>query len=369
MDCTASGTATLGQYDNTATVVGTDPAGTQLSDTDPSHYFGVVSGIDVKKYTNGEDADTPPGPEIAPGAPVTWTYVVSNTGNIPITQVALVDDAGVVPSLESGDTNGDGQLDPTETWTYSATGVATSGQYQNTATASGLDTLEDPVSSSDPSHYFGLPRGTPGAQAARAVAAGPGWREPARHHGGQARRALAGAGGNHGAVHAAGAQRGTVTAHRVRVCDQLPSGLAYASARGARISGRNACFTAGTMKRHQTRTFAVSTKRRCHLAPAADLQHRGPHRKRPRRPASPRLRARPPGPDTQAAGRGHRVSPAGAARQSRSPSCSWRQRSRLLDPPRRPRPNRTSADPRAPRPGSPESSRPCAATPTPEAHT
>jgi uncharacterized repeat protein (TIGR01451 family) len=53
---------------------------------------------------------------------------------------------------------------------------------------------------------------------------------------------------------------GTVTARRVRVCDTLPSGLAYASARGARIKGRQACFTAGTMRARQTRTFSVVTR-------------------------------------------------------------------------------------------------------------
>ena len=83
--------------------------------------------------------------------------MVGNTGNIPIRQVALVDDRGVVPALVGGDANGDEQLDPDETWTYSAAGIATAGQYQNTATVSGLDALEDPVSDSDLSHYFGPP--------------------------------------------------------------------------------------------------------------------------------------------------------------------------------------------------------------------
>src|SRR4051812_5260429 len=71
MECTASGTARLGQYENTATVVGTDPAGTRLSDSDPSHYFGVVSRIEVKKYTDGQDADSPTGPVVNVGGTVT----------------------------------------------------------------------------------------------------------------------------------------------------------------------------------------------------------------------------------------------------------------------------------------------------------
>ena len=132
--------------------MGTDPAGNRVFDTDRSHYFGVVSGIDVEKYTNGEDADSPTGPVVTVGGAVTWTYVVRNTGNIPIQQVALVDDGGVAPALVGG---GDEQLDPNETWTYAAAGIATAGQYVSTATVSGLDVLEDPVSDSDPSHHFG----------------------------------------------------------------------------------------------------------------------------------------------------------------------------------------------------------------------
>ena len=154
MECTASGTATLGQYENTGAAVGTDPAGNRVFDTDRSHYFGVVSGIDVEKYTNGEDADTPTGPVVTVGAAVTWTYVVRNTGNIPIQQVTLVDDSGVAPDLVGG---GDEQLDPNETWTYAAAGIATAGQYASTATVSGLDVLEDPVSDRDPSHHLGPP--------------------------------------------------------------------------------------------------------------------------------------------------------------------------------------------------------------------
>jgi uncharacterized repeat protein (TIGR01451 family) len=61
----------------------------------------------------------------------------------------------------SGDTNGDTELDPGETWIYTATGTATAGQYENTATASGLDALERPVSDTDPSHYFGTTAPTP----------------------------------------------------------------------------------------------------------------------------------------------------------------------------------------------------------------
>ena len=100
----ATGTATAGQYENTGTATGTDPQGLGLSATDPSHYFGVRSGIEIEKSTNGADADNAPGPLIAVGDPVTWTYVVTNPGNVPIADVAVTDDqAGVDPAFQGGD--------------------------------------------------------------------------------------------------------------------------------------------------------------------------------------------------------------------------------------------------------------------------
>jgi len=76
--CTATGNAQPGQYENLGTATGTTPAGTEVSDEDPSHYFGVEASIDIEKATNGEDADNPTGPLIPVGDTVTWTYVVTN---------------------------------------------------------------------------------------------------------------------------------------------------------------------------------------------------------------------------------------------------------------------------------------------------
>lgn len=41
MTCTAQGVATAGQYANIGTVVGTNIRDTTVSDSDPSHYYGV----------------------------------------------------------------------------------------------------------------------------------------------------------------------------------------------------------------------------------------------------------------------------------------------------------------------------------------
>lgn len=62
MTCTASGTAVAGQYENEGSVSGFfDPTQTEVTDADPSHYFGAEPGIEIEKATNGEDADVPTG--------------------------------------------------------------------------------------------------------------------------------------------------------------------------------------------------------------------------------------------------------------------------------------------------------------------
>ncbi len=156
MTCTITGIAAHVQYENLATVTGDDVELQQpVSDTDPSHYFGYVSEIVVEKSTNGVDADTAPGPYVPVGDPVTWTYVVTNPGDLDIQHVVLVDDQGVMPVYQSGDAGDDGILSPGEVWTYEATGTATAGQYENLATVEGFDELENFVQDTDPSHYFG----------------------------------------------------------------------------------------------------------------------------------------------------------------------------------------------------------------------
>ena len=87
------GVAQLGQYANIATVTASVTAGREVvTDSDPSHYIGEegprgpeVPRINLEKATNGLDADSGPGPTLAVGGPVTWTYVVTNIGNSPLT--------------------------------------------------------------------------------------------------------------------------------------------------------------------------------------------------------------------------------------------------------------------------------------------
>jgi uncharacterized repeat protein (TIGR01451 family) len=154
MVCIAIRPSTEGQYENIGSVTAVDTNGVALSDADPTHHFGFRSAIDVENHTNGVDADTGPGPSLEVGAPVTWTYLVTNPGNVALARIALVDNQGVSPSYVGGDANGNALLDPTETFTFRATGTAVAGQYENIATVTALDPLETAVQDSDPSHYI-----------------------------------------------------------------------------------------------------------------------------------------------------------------------------------------------------------------------
>jgi hypothetical protein len=160
---TYSATGTVGgaDYCNAGTASGTN--GTTATATNPACYRVppvVPPVIAIGKLVNGEDANTAAsGPELTPGAPVTWTYVVTNPGTVSLGNVTVTDDNGTSGNaaddfgltFAGGDTNGDGLLDPGETWTYSATGTVGALQYCNVGTASG--TNRTTATASDPACY------------------------------------------------------------------------------------------------------------------------------------------------------------------------------------------------------------------------
>ncbi len=200
--CTASSSAELGQYNNVADVVGTpvgsdgspllDPDGNALpnvTDDDPSAYFGPDASIDIEKDTNGNQADVIADQDIVPvGSAVVWTFVVENTGNVDlanvdVTDVATIDNgtaadpAGVVCDwANSSDADTPARnLSIGETVTCTSASQAEAGQYGNLSAVVGTPVADaitaDPfaptplvdetgtelpaVSDSDPSHYFG----------------------------------------------------------------------------------------------------------------------------------------------------------------------------------------------------------------------
>ena len=115
----------------------------------------VGPAVKIKKSTNGEDADSAPGPSIVVGSAVTWRYEVSNTGTINLTGIVVVDDRGVPINC-----NGQTTLAATQTMTCSGSGIATLGQYSNVGKVT-ANSASGSVDDSDPSHYLGVAQAPP----------------------------------------------------------------------------------------------------------------------------------------------------------------------------------------------------------------
>ena len=73
------------------------------------------------------------------GDEIDYTFTVTNEGNVSLTNVSVTDPLPGLSTItfDGGDTDGDGELDVTETWTYSATYAVTQGDID----AGGVDNL------------------------------------------------------------------------------------------------------------------------------------------------------------------------------------------------------------------------------------
>jgi len=131
-----------GSVQNTATVTGTAPDQTTVTDTSNSVVTDLCQGpaIDILKtamYDDGGDCSDP-------GELINYTFTVTNAGNVSLSNVVVNDPllGGNVPGPDSGDTDNDGELDVTETWIYTGSYAITqadidAGSVQNTATVTG----------------------------------------------------------------------------------------------------------------------------------------------------------------------------------------------------------------------------------------
>ncbi len=173
--CSLQGSAQIGEYENTADVVGfpVDEEGNltddePVSDEDISHYIGeeipvdpdpvFTPSIDIEKLTNGNQADDindSDVPTILEGNTVTWTYLVTNTGETDLINLTVTDDIeGLVCEIDF--------LAKGQSTICSLQGIAQIGEYENTADVVGFPVDEDgnltddePVSDEDISHYIG----------------------------------------------------------------------------------------------------------------------------------------------------------------------------------------------------------------------
>ena len=72
------------------------------------------------------------------GDRVTYTYVVKNTGNVPLSNINVSDDKCANPKMIGGDSENDNVMSPQEVWTYKCSMVLNSDTTNN-ATATGTD--------------------------------------------------------------------------------------------------------------------------------------------------------------------------------------------------------------------------------------
>ncbi len=149
MICTLTHTAEVGAHAFTAQAGASDAAGTVVRDEDLVHYFGAapVPSVDVEALVEGFDGDVEPGPRVArPGETIAFTYLVTNTGGLPLARVRVGDDA---PRTVTCPTR---TLSPGESMTCTASTVAQLGGFSSIArvTARSGATV---VSDSDPIYY------------------------------------------------------------------------------------------------------------------------------------------------------------------------------------------------------------------------
>jgi hypothetical protein len=171
----AAGVVPAGFFGNVALAKGTSGS-TTVYDDDLAYAFGAAPKIAIVKAVNALDPLHPTSiersdgtwRELLVGTKATFTYLVTNTGNIRLLvdkPVGVVDDDGTpgttaddfFAAYVSGDANGDGYLDLNEVWLYQAAPVTVLvGAYVNTAKVTGSEPRTSQiVTAQDSAGYFG----------------------------------------------------------------------------------------------------------------------------------------------------------------------------------------------------------------------
>ena len=127
--------------DHEVVVIGEPPAGTEII-VDPIGNFIPAPGIHLVKSAS-VDSDCA---DVA-GETVSYTFTVTNTGNVELSNIDLSDTFAENLTFTGGDTDADGKLDVNETWTYTGDHTVTQdeiddngggdGELENTATVTG----------------------------------------------------------------------------------------------------------------------------------------------------------------------------------------------------------------------------------------
>jgi uncharacterized repeat protein (TIGR01451 family) len=165
--------AVVGPHVNTATATGEDEEGNKtVSAPDPANYLGAEPLIDLEKHVSVDggvtyhDADAAPGPTVIEGSDVYFRFVVTNTGNVDLYDLTLVD--------TDFDVSGCGNTGPLAPGDFYACVIgpfpAALGLHTNTAAATGEDAGGNLApEASDPANYTGEPAGTPSIDLEKSV--------------------------------------------------------------------------------------------------------------------------------------------------------------------------------------------------------
>lgn len=151
----------------------------ESNEYDPTWDCGLFEPQDprivIEKATNGVDADDPnagDAPQVAPGDLVTWEYKVTNTGNVDLVNVEVIDDQLVAVTCpqdvlavgEMMTCEASGFADDLVTTTFTTVpglcgGFPDSLLYENMGRATGDTERGEFVEDDDPSHYCNPPGG------------------------------------------------------------------------------------------------------------------------------------------------------------------------------------------------------------------
>jgi uncharacterized repeat protein (TIGR01451 family) len=122
-------------FTNTATVTGTPPVGLPVSDTDTALVDVVHPAIEIAK--------TPDSQMVRSGSTADFTIVVTNTGDVTLTDVTVTDT--LAPDCDATL----GSLAPDESEDYSCSLANVTADFTNTATVTGTPPVGSDVSNSD----------------------------------------------------------------------------------------------------------------------------------------------------------------------------------------------------------------------------
>jgi uncharacterized repeat protein (TIGR01451 family) len=126
---------------NTVTITGTYHLGGTVNDADMLFVDAISPQIDVEKTAHPTSIDS--------GESVTYTYIVTNLGDDPLSEVNVTDDkCGPVTTLEENEDISNYTLDPGEAWTYTCL-TPLYADTTNTATAVATDSAGGTASDTD----------------------------------------------------------------------------------------------------------------------------------------------------------------------------------------------------------------------------